>query len=84
MSSDSSSLLKGVGASDDAKSVGDASNAGLVVNSGDVLESNGETACVMYPGLDSVPAGVTVAQKTVPMFGHFAKIILCNNIQLIC
>ena len=26
----------------------------------------------------------TVAQKTVPMFGHFAKIMLCNNIQLIC
>ena len=26
----------------------------------------------------------TVAQKTVPMFGNFAKIILCNNIQLIC
>ena len=25
----------------------------------------------------------TVAQRTVPMFGRFAKIILCNNIQLI-
>ena len=52
-------MLKGVGASDDEKSAGDTSNAGLVVNSGDLLESNGETAHVMYPGSDSVPAGVT-------------------------
>ena len=52
-------MLKGVGASDNEKAAGDASNVGLVVNSGDVLESNGETARVMYPGSDSVPAGVT-------------------------
>ena len=44
--------------SEDEKAAEDASNAGLVVNSGDVLESNRETACVMYPGLDSVPAGL--------------------------
>ena len=39
---------------------GDASNAGLVVNVGNVLdlESKGEMARVMYPGSDLVPAGV--------------------------
>ena len=58
MSSDSSSLLKGIEASEDKKAAGDVSNAGLVVNSGDVLESNREVAYVMYPGSDSVPAGV--------------------------